>query len=85
MPLALDALSEPEPDVSVVPGSWRDYDTDHPQSPVLVVEVADATLAFDRDDKASLYARAGVADYWIVNLPDRRLELSSQRRFEGAG
>ena len=75
LPLALDALSEPEPDVSVVPGSWRDYDTEHPESPVLVVEVADATLAFDRDEKASLYVRAGVADYWIVNLPARRLEV----------
>ena len=75
LPLALHLFSEPGPDLSVVPGSWRDYDTDHPESPVLVVEVADATLAFDRDDKASLYARAGVPDYWIVNLADRRLEV----------
>ena len=43
---------------------------------MLVVEVALSRLGFDRDHKGSLYARAGIADYWIVNLPDRRLELA---------
>ena len=42
---------------------------------MLVVEVAESSLAFDRQDKASLYARGGVADYWIVNLVDRILEV----------
>ncbi len=41
----------------------------------LLVEVADSSLAFDRDQKGSLYARARVADYWIVNLVDRVLEI----------
>jgi Uma2 family endonuclease len=40
-----------------------------------VVEVADTTLGYDRDQKGSLYARAGVAEYWIVNLLDRRVEV----------
>jgi Uma2 family endonuclease len=74
-PLALDEESEPEPDVAVVPGSFRDYVTRHPSRPVLVVEVSESSLALDRAHKGSLYARAGLADYWIVNLVDRVLEV----------
>jgi Uma2 family endonuclease len=74
LPLNLSQTTEPEPDVSVVTGSRDDY-RDHPTSAVLVVEVSDLTLAYDRGEKASLYARAGIADYWIVNLVDRRLEV----------
>lgn len=74
-PIALDDDSEPEPDVAVVPGSRRDYVSGHPSRPVLIVEVADATLRFDRSAKASLYARSGIADYWVVNLVDRVLEV----------
>jgi Uma2 family endonuclease len=76
LPLALDAASEPEPDLSVVSGSWRDYRDAHPSSAVLVVEVADTSLEYDRDRKGSLYARAGIADYWIVNLPAGRIEVN---------
>jgi Uma2 family endonuclease len=74
-PVALDDDSEPEPDVAVVPGSFRDYVGAHPSRPVLVVEVGESSLALDREYKGSLYARAGLADYWIVNLPERRLEV----------
>ncbi|MBI2529427.1 MAG: Uma2 family endonuclease [Candidatus Rokubacteria bacterium] len=74
-PLALDDESEPEPDVAVVPGSRRDYLHGHPGLPVLTVEVAESSLSFDRRDKGSLYARAGLGDYWIVNLVDRVLEV----------
>jgi Uma2 family endonuclease len=42
---------------------------------VLIVEVADSTLRFDRNAKASLYARAGIEDYWVVNLVDQVLEV----------
>ena len=75
MPVALDDESEPEPDVAVCAGSPRDYLAGHPSQPVLLVEVADASLAFDREHKGSLYARAQVPDYWIVNLVDRVLEV----------
>jgi Uma2 family endonuclease len=74
-PIALDDDSEPEPDVAVVPGQRRDYTRAHPAHPVLVVEVADTSLPLDRAQKASLYARAGIADYWIVNLVDGVLEV----------
>ena len=73
-PVALDDDSEPEPDMAVVPGSRRDH-IQHPSHPVLIVEVADWTLRFDRNAKASLYARAGIEDYWIVNLVDQVLEV----------
>src|SRR3990172_1502766 len=75
MPVALDDESEPEPDVAVCPGSPRDYVAGHPSRPVLLVEAADASLAFDRVHKGSLYARAHVPDYWIVNLVDHVLEV----------
>jgi len=77
-PIALDDESEPEPDVAVVPGSRRDYARDHPARPVLVVEVAESSLALDRLRKGSLYARAGLDDYWILNLVDRVLEVYRQ-------
>ena len=63
-PIGLDDESEPEPDIAVVPGGPDDYMVDHPSRPVLTVEVAQSSLSFDRDRKASLYARAGLADYW---------------------
>lgn len=75
LPLALDPDSEPEPDVAVVPGSPRDYLHAHPSRSPLVVEAADTTLALDRHVKGSLYARGGLADYWIVNLVERVLEV----------
>jgi Uma2 family endonuclease len=58
----------------VVSGGPRDY-TDHPSRPALVVEIADSSLALDRTHKGSLYARARLAEYWIVNLVDRVLEV----------
>jgi Uma2 family endonuclease len=59
----------------VVAGGPRDYLASHPTRPVLVVEVSLSSLALDRGEKASLYARAGLEDYWIVNLVDRVLEV----------
>lgn len=77
-PMALDDTSEPEPDVGVFRGHVRDFLEGHPSAPVLVVEVADTSLALDRLGKGGLYARAGVADYWIVNLRDEVLEVYRQ-------
>lgn len=74
MPLHFGSRSGPEPDLAVVPGGPRDY-SDHPTSALLVVEVSDTSLDYDRGPKARLYAGAGIADYWIVNLVDRQLEI----------
>jgi Uma2 family endonuclease len=78
LPLVLGARSKPEPDLAVVVGSFHDYKRAHPKTAVLVVEVSDNTLAYDRSTKAALYARAGIGDYWIVNLPDGVLEVHRQ-------
>ena len=74
-PIALDDRSEPEPDVYVVRGAPRDYRDALPMRPALVVEVADSGLRVARGRKAATYARAGIADYWIVNLVERVLEV----------
>jgi Uma2 family endonuclease len=73
-PITLGSASEPEPDLAVVPGKPRDY-TSHPTTALLVVEISDSSLSYDRKEKASLYARAGIADYWIVNLVNGQLEV----------
>jgi len=74
-PIALDRRSEPEPDIAVVPGGFRDYLADHPSRPVLIVEVAQTSLALDRLRKGGLYARAGITEYWIVDLVAEALEV----------
>jgi Uma2 family endonuclease len=75
LPLSLDEDSEPEPDLAVVSGRWQDYRHSHPARAALVVEVAESSLDVDRHHKGGLYARAGIPDYWIVNLADRVLEV----------
>ena len=67
-PLVLGTDSVPEPDVAVVPGRTAHYDTAHPTTALLVVEVADSSLPQDRLTKAAIYAAAGIPEYWIVNL-----------------
>jgi Uma2 family endonuclease len=74
-PIVLDHESEPEPDVAVVPGTPEDYRHAHPSRPVLTLEIAVSSLATDRGRKASLYARAGLADYWLLDLIARVLEV----------
>jgi len=69
--------SEPEPDLVVVRGTPRLYLDRHPGPAelALVIEVADASLLRDRGAKKRIYARAGIAVYWLINLPDRRCEV----------
>jgi Uma2 family endonuclease len=74
-PVALGRRSRPEPDVSVVRGSPRDYRSAAPTHPALVVEVSQTSLAHDRTRKASIYARANIQDYWIVNLVELVVEV----------
>ncbi len=74
-PLAVDDYSEPEPDVAVVRGAIRDYDRGHPTSAVLVVEVSNESLPYDRTLKQRLYARCGIPEYWILAIPENRLEV----------
>lgn len=75
LPLFISEHSEPQPDLAVVTGGPRDYLKEHPRTALLVVEVSDSTLRFDRTIKRKLYAQANVVEYWIVNLVDRCLEI----------
>jgi Uma2 family endonuclease len=75
LPLDLGASTEPEPDIAVVDGPPRRFGTAHPTTAVLIVEVSDTTLAYDRGRKGSLYASVGIADYWIVNLVTPQVEV----------
>ncbi len=72
-PLRL-AGSEPQPDIAVVTGVPRDY-PDHPTTALLVVEVSDSTFDTDMTTKAELYAEAGIADYWVLDLSARVLHV----------
>lgn len=80
LPLSLGDWSQPEPDMAVVAGSARDFSGAQPTADdaVLVVEISDSTLLPDQTTKAGLYARAGIGEYWIVNLPERVLEVYRQ-------
>jgi Uma2 family endonuclease len=74
LPLAIADDSEPEPDVAIVEAG--DYDRAHPTTALLVIEVADSSLARDRR-KAALYAAAGIPECWIVDLTARVVEIYS--------
>jgi Uma2 family endonuclease len=67
--------SQPTPDIAVVQGERREYKGRHPSQALLVVEVAYTSLHYDRTDKLSLYAKAGIPEYWIVNLQEKQLEV----------
>lgn len=79
-PIVLDDFSEPEPDVSVLRYREDYYRSAHPRSAdvLLVIEVAETTVPYDRQVKMPLYARAGIPEYLIFNLPDDLVEYYSQ-------
>ena len=78
-PVRLNDLSEPQPDLSLI--RWRDdfYRGAHPApgDVLLLIEVADTTLIADRTFKVPLYARSGVAEVWIANIPEGQIEIYS--------
>lgn len=75
-PLRVDDRSQPEPDILVVRGDVEDFVLGgRPTKGELVIEISDSTLAADRKLMAAMYARVGIPEYWIVNLPDRQLEV----------
>ena len=76
-PVRLDPRSEPQPDVAILKPRADDYETGAPtpDDVLLLIEVADSSLDFDRNVKAPLYAQSGIAKYWVVNLPERIVEV----------
>ena len=79
-PFVISDISEPEPDIAVIKGDIRDFTDAHPTAAELIVEVVDSSLRYDRAVKGSLYAKARIAEYWIVNLVDKQLEIYSEPR-----
>jgi len=83
-PITLADGTEPEPDITVARGNFRDYLSHHPFADdiLLLIEISDSTLALDRGRKATAYAVAGVPEYWIVNIPNRELEIYRDAKAE---
>jgi Uma2 family endonuclease len=81
LPITL-ADSEPEPDAVIASGTYDDYDTRHPgpHDILFLIEVSDTSLEFDRGVKLSLYAEAGIPQYWILNIAERCIEVYTQPR-----
>ncbi len=86
-PLAVPGDSLPEPDLAVVPpdpaGDY--YVSAHPTMAVLVVEIADSSLRYDRAVKVRAYAQAGIPEYWILNLVSWQLEVHRDPSGNGYG
>ncbi|HXP95051.1 MAG TPA: Uma2 family endonuclease [Candidatus Binatia bacterium] len=78
--IIVSEFSAPEPDFAILRGREDFYERDLPRpNDVLgVIELSDSSLSFDRRKKAQLYGRAGIRDYWIVNLREDRLEVHRQ-------
>ena len=72
--LIFGIITNPVPDFAVVPGTPRTYSR-HPRTALLIVEVADTSLAYDTGEKASVYAAAGIADYWVIDVNNRNLHV----------
>jgi len=74
LPLVLNLHTDPVPDIAVIAGVLIG-NADHPATAVLVVEVSDTTSDTDTTEKAELYATAGIADYWVLDVVNRQLHV----------
>jgi len=76
-PVVLSSDSEPEPDIALL--RWRadDYEQSHPhpEDVLLLIEVSDSTLRYDRDVKIPLYAKNGIPEVWLLDIQNRQLEI----------
>ncbi len=79
-PTRLSDVSEPQPDLMLLKRRDDYYKGGHPKPDdiLLLIEVSDTTLEYDRNQKLSAYARAGIPEVWIVARDDRRIEAYSQ-------
>lgn len=85
LPVTLKPNSEPEPDIAVVRIDPNEYVERHPTPDdiFLIIEVADSTLLSDRKQKASIYAKAGVLDYWVLDVNTHQIYLFREPRTTG--
>lgn len=79
-PIRIDDFSEPEPDIALLKPRGDYYSNSHPTPAdvLLVIEVADTSVDYDRHVKMPLYARAGIPEAWLVILPKDIIEVHSQ-------
>ena len=86
-PIFISPNSEPEPDVVIAVNRDGNYLSSHPtpNDVLLIVEISDLTLKYDRETKLSLYAEAKIDNYWIFNLSDRHLEVYTQSFCDAKG
>ncbi len=78
-PFDIGRATDPEPDIAIIRGTLGDYRGRGLTEAALIVEVSDTTLAYDRREKASLYAMAGVTDYWIINVAQEPAQIEVHR------
>jgi Uma2 family endonuclease len=80
LPVKLNNINAPEPDIAVVRGTEEDYADHHPGPAdlALVIEVADSSVSTDRSTKQRLYATSKIAQYWLINLPESQIEVYEQ-------
>jgi Uma2 family endonuclease len=83
----LDNFSEPEPDIVLAKPPRRNYLENHPtpNDILLVMEISDTTLAYNRDDKAQAYSRNGIQQYLLLNLQNQTLEDYREPNADGYG
>jgi Uma2 family endonuclease len=74
-PLAISDKSQLYPDAAILSGMPRDYKAKLPQKALLIIEISESTLNFDRTVKARIYAAAGIPEYWIINLVNQQIEV----------
>ena len=79
-PIHIDEFNEPEPDIALLKPREDFYAERHPlpEDVLLLIEVSSSTIEYDREIKKTLYAEAGIVEFWIVNLPDETVECYSQ-------
>ena len=78
-PIHIDEFNEPEPDIALLKPREDFYAESHPlpEDVLLLIEVSDSTIEYDRDIKKTLYAEAGIEEFWIVNLKENTIECFS--------
>lgn len=79
-PFDIGRTTDPLPDIVVVAGTIRDFINQGPTEAALIVEVSNSTLLYDRREKASFYAAAGIRDYWIINVAQQPAQVEVHRQ-----
>jgi hypothetical protein len=84
-PLRIDEHSEPQPDLMLLRPPSKKYKQSHPtpEDVILLVEISDTTLRRDREIKLPLYAKAGIEEVWILNVPERQIEVYREPNYLG--